>query len=87
MFNYYIQGQANSGTATYTATAPGFSAGQGSITLAPLGIVIVGPGCSACTFQKVDGPKDLTVFTALLDANFNPVQPGTLAGGSPLVEP
>ena len=41
--NYYVIGLGSSGTPTFTATAPGYSPGNGSITLQPSGIVVIGP--------------------------------------------
>jgi hypothetical protein len=40
--NFYVQAVANSGTATLTASAPGFASGSITVTLAPSGFVISG---------------------------------------------
>lgn len=38
--NFYVQALASSGTATYTATMPGFGTATGMVTLAPSGFII-----------------------------------------------
>ena len=82
---YYIQSLGATGTPTYTATAPGYSAGTGSISLSPSGIVIFGPSfCASCTMPLANGPQPLTIYTAQLDATGKPVTPQSLAGGSSL---
>ena len=82
--NYYIQSLGATGAATYTATAPGYSAGNGSINLSPSGIVIFGPSfCASCN-APLGTTLNLNVYTAQLDASGKPVSPQALAGGSSL---
>jgi hypothetical protein len=40
---FWVNGLAAGGTATYTVTGPGVGSAKGTVTLAPSGIVIVGP--------------------------------------------
>ncbi len=86
--NYYIQAAGSSGTSTYTASATGYSSGNGSIALAPSGVVIVGPGAcqlASCTVSASGGAQPMTIFTVKLDPSGLPVAPAeTLAGGASL---
>jgi hypothetical protein len=89
--SYWIYGLASSGTATYTASAPGYGSGGDTTFLAPSGIIIIGPGgVPGSTFVSPNaGPQTLTVITDQLttDGNNTP-QPGgfeqPLAGNVPL---
>jgi hypothetical protein len=82
--SYYVQSLGSSGTATYTATAPGYNPGTDTVTMAPSGVVIFNPGSP--NVSKAGGPKPLTVITAYLDGSNSAVAPGqALAGGSSLV--
>ena len=66
--NYYIYGLANSGTATYSATASGYTNGSGTVTLAPSGVVIAGPnGLGAPVTTNAATPVTLTLYTGTLD--------------------
>jgi hypothetical protein len=82
---YYIQGFANSGTATYTGSAPGFTARSGTVTFAPSGVTITGPsGLGIPFFSTTLGNNvALQVATAVLDpTNLNKVAgQEQLAGG------
>jgi hypothetical protein len=40
---FYVQGLANSGVITYTASAPGYDSATGKVTLTESGVVIAGP--------------------------------------------
>jgi hypothetical protein len=83
----FLQGLDKNGTATYTASAPGFSSGTGKVTLAPSGIVIGGPfGVSKPSFRTTTGaPKTrIAVYAALLDSSLKYVAPQQVAGGRPV---
>ena len=69
--NYYIYGLSNSGTATYSATASGYSGANASVTLAPSGVVLAGPsGLGLLGFTtSVGSPVTLTVYTGALDVS------------------
>jgi len=81
---FYVQGLVDSGSATYTASAPGYASADATVTLAPSAFVIalksrVGlPG-----FQTTTGasPTELNVFSVLLDQAHKYVSPQALAGG------
>lgn len=82
---FYVQGLGKSGTATYTASAPGFGSATGTATLAPSGIIIAGPaGFGLPGFQtSIRGAKvHLKIYSALLDSSFNFVAFQPLAGGA-----
>ncbi|HEY1240402.1 MAG TPA: Ig domain-containing protein, partial [Bryobacteraceae bacterium] len=79
---YFVQAFDSTGQGTYTASASGYGNGQGTVTFAPSGIVILGPNqCIACSFSVAGGAQQLTVFTALLNGT-SPVAPQALAGGT-----
>ncbi|HET8925758.1 MAG TPA: kelch repeat-containing protein [Candidatus Acidoferrum sp.] len=74
LFVYALQG---SGTVQVTATAPGYAAGSGTMTLDPSGFIINSPG--AINTTTFSGPTQVQVTPAALS-------PGTLnwAGNQPL---
>ena len=65
---FYLQGLAASGTATYTASAPGYRARTGTVVLAPSGVVITprpyGPPDEAELFRK-QGESDRGFVSSL----------------------
>jgi hypothetical protein len=84
---FYVQGLAKSGTATYTASAPGFGSATGTANLAPSGVIIAGPaGFGLPGFQtSLRGAKvHLKIYSALLDSALNYVAFQPVAGGSPV---
>ncbi len=83
---FYVQGFADHGTATYTATAAGFDSGDGTVTLAPSSIVISGPSSiKNASFQTTAGSRKsrITVYPVVFDAAGNPVSQA-VAGGLPV---
>jgi hypothetical protein len=68
---YYVQALANSGTATLTASAPGFASTTFVVTLAPSGFVITGPNGIGANFGvlMMNGNVTLSVFANVLDPN------------------
>ncbi len=82
---FYLQGLASSGSATYTASAPGFQSRTGTINFGPSGLTVgatYGAGFMFPTPATVGTPLPVTVNTVLLDVNSNPVgQPQQLAAG------
>ncbi len=87
---YWIYALESSGTATYTATAPGYGSGGDTTFMAPSGVIIVGPGGQpgAISVSLSAGPQTLTVITDQLTTDGqNTPQPGAiqaLAGNVPL---
>jgi len=81
---FYLQALTDKGTATYTASAPGASGSEGTVTFGPSGFVMglksrVGlPG-----FQTTTGalPSQIDIYSVLLDDAHKHVSPQALAGG------
>jgi hypothetical protein len=84
---YFMYGLDVSGSATITATAPGFTTGTGTETLTPSGIVIAGPqGVGLTTFNTplASGNQPLSISTAQIDSSGNFIQTQALAGTASL---
>jgi trimeric autotransporter adhesin len=80
--DFYVYGLGTSGSVTYTATASGFAPATGTVTLAPSGFVIAGPGgIGAANFTATTANTNINVFAALLDSSGNFVATQSLAGG------
>jgi hypothetical protein len=59
---FYVQGLSNQGTIKYTASAPGFDSGEGTVTLAPSAVLIGGPyGISKPSFQATLGTRTFKI--------------------------
>jgi hypothetical protein len=81
--NFYIQAFASSGTATYTASAPGFGSATGTVTFAPSGILIsgrFGPGNPLPT-TTVSPAETITLSTVYLDSAGHSQGAQLVAGG------
>jgi hypothetical protein len=80
---FFVYGLASSGSATFTASATGLGSATGTVSLAPSGIVITGPNSQFPSFvtSVAQGSQPISVFSALLDASDNFVQPMNVAGG------
>jgi hypothetical protein len=81
---FYLQALANSGSANYRASAPGFGEKIGTVSLAPSGVVIAGPfGVGAPSFPTTPGAPNttITVHPALLDQALNYVGVQPVRGG------
>jgi hypothetical protein len=83
---FYVYGLANSGSVTYSATAPGFGTANGTVTLAKSGFLVGGPfGLTQdFTTSTLSQPSSIDVQTAVLDASGNYLGTQSLAGGSPV---
>jgi hypothetical protein len=84
---FYVQALAKSGTATYTATAPGFGSSEGTVTMSPSGFVIAARSrIGATSFVSTPGGRStaITVHAARLDSSLNFAAPQELAGGMPV---
>ena len=80
---FYVYGGANSGSPTYTATAPGFGSANGTVTLMPGGFIVAGPfgiGGSSFPTSPLQPPSTITVYSAQLDQSFNFVTTAQVAG-------
>ena len=86
--SYWVYALASSGTATYTATAPGYGSGPDTTFFAPSAVILVGGALGGSTVSSSAGPQTLTVITNQLTADGqNTPQPGSaqpLAGNVPL---
>jgi hypothetical protein len=84
--DFYVQGLDRSGKATYTATAPGFAPGVGTVTLAPSGIVFAraGTGMERLLATTRQPESEVRICAALLDSegNVEALQP---LAGPPLI--
>ena len=70
---FYVQGLADSGTVTYTASMPGFGSNTGTVTLAPSGFVIAGPtGLAQTSFLDHHRLRRLDPYGLLGVAQFVP---------------
>jgi hypothetical protein len=81
---YYVYALGSSGTATYSASAPGYvSSGDDTVTLAPSGIVVYP---LASTTMGVGGSSTFALYTAQLstDGMNWPMSPQSLAGAATL---
>ncbi len=80
---FYVQGLANSGLATYTASVPGLTTGVATVTLLPSTIIIGGPlGLGKASFLATtgSGPSVISVHSVAIDLSGNYV-PQPIAGG------
>src|SRR5205814_1314506 len=68
---FYVQGLANSGAVTYTASADGYGKATGTVTLARSGIVIAGPAKFGNPLVTNSGiwPSVISVYSAQLDSS------------------
>ena len=67
--DFYVQAFADSGTATYTATAPGFGSVKATVKLAPSAILMVGP-FKGSQFKTTTGmPGKIAFYSGMIDGN------------------
>lgn len=77
---FWLQALADSGTATYTISAPDITAGKGTVKLVPSAIAIIGPYKSTTFKTTTHGQRSrITVVTVALDGSPDEQQ---VAGGS-----
>ena len=83
--SFYLQAFGNPAAVTYTASAPGFQSGSGTVQVTPSGVVLAGPFGIAFPFPfsttTTSSPTNLTAFAAQLDGSGNFVSTQQLAGG------
>src|SRR5205823_3987301 len=74
---------ASSGTATYTASAPGFESAKGTVTLTPSGILIAGPARFGNPLISTPGAwaSKLSIYAARLDEANKFVEMQQVRGG------
>jgi hypothetical protein len=79
---FYVYGAANSGTVTYTASAPNFNQTTGTVTLQPAGFVMQGPlGLGSSSFPaSVGTTQGITVIAAMLNSGGGYVAQQAVAG-------
>jgi len=80
---FCVQGLADHGTVTYTATAEGVGTATGTVTLAPSAIVIFGPfkAPSFPTTPRSD-PFKVSIVAVALDSEMKILEEQQIAGGS-----
>jgi hypothetical protein len=85
---FYVQGAGTTGTAMYTASAPGFGSSTGKVMVAPSGFVITTGGplsnSSRDSFMLTIGTTTprIRVYAALLDSTMHYVATQLVSGGS-----
>jgi len=81
---FYVQALANSGSATYTASANGFGSATQTVNFGPSGFVLASPFGLGANFFTTTGAANstLTVFSGLLDSSNNFVVAQSLRGGT-----
>src|SRR5271166_5655463 len=77
--DFYLEGLADSGTATYTITAPTLGTTKGTVKLGPSAVLIAGPSNSSSFPTTTGRSVQITAYTALLDSGKVLRQP--VAGG------
>lgn len=80
---FYIQGHGKAGSVNYTATAPGFAGGTGTVTLSPSGVIFARSGAGLSQFRTTTGAgkQELAVYSVLLDPQLNVMHPQPVASG------
>jgi hypothetical protein len=82
---FYVYALVNSGSATYTATVPGFGAANGTVNFAPSGFVLSGPFGLGADFSTTTGSplsaNGLEVQSYRLDSSGNINALEAVAGG------
>jgi len=79
--DFYLQGFADSGSVTYTASAPGYTSATGTITLAPSAILIAGPFEASILQTTAGASAKVRIYSALIDSSGAFVQDQPVAGG------
>lgn len=78
---FWVQGFADTGAAKYSVSGPGLAA-QGTVTLAPSGIAIVGPfRVPSFSTTPRGAPAKIQLVSALLDSSRKVVAEQSVAGG------
>jgi hypothetical protein len=82
---FWVQGLADSGEATYTISAAGLESAKGTVTLAPSAILILGPSRVPVYPTTPRGSAiRVTILSAALDSSGKVVGEQSVAGGSQL---
>ena len=79
--DFYVQSLADSGTATYTATAPDFGSMKGTVKLSPSAIMIIGPFKGAAIKTTPSMPAKVAFYSVLINAEGKLVAQQGVAGG------
>lgn len=82
---FWVQGLADSGEATYTISVAGMDSAKGTVTLAPSAILILGPSRVPIYPTTPRGSMiRVTILSAALDSSLKVVGEQSVAGGSHL---
>lgn len=79
--DFYVQAFAGSGTATYSAAAPGFGSAKGTVKLSPSAIMIVGPFKGTAFKTTPAMPAKVAFYSGLISAEGKLVAQQGIAGG------
>jgi hypothetical protein len=79
---FWVQALADTGSVTYTVTAPGLESSKGTVTLTPSAIAIVGP-FRAPGFRTTPRaePSRITLYAVRLDPSMKETEQQMIAGG------
>src|SRR5207253_365244 len=82
---FWLQALSDKGDVTYTASAPGLTTGNGTVTLMPSAIAIAGP-FRGPKFQTTTGaaPTSISLYSVRLDSSLKFAEQQALAGGQSL---
>jgi hypothetical protein len=83
--DFCLHALADSGTVTYTASAPGFGSAKGTVILAPSAILISGPSKAPALRMTSGSSAKISLFSALLDKDGQIVSQQAIAGGLTVV--
>jgi len=94
---FYVQALASSGTATYTASLPGFGSTNGTVTFTPSGFMIAGDSGAASSTTignetKIEtgtglGDVTLAIAPTMLDSSGNVISSATVNNSNNVTEP
>ena len=81
--DFYVYALTNTGTASYTATAAGYSPASGTVTFGNSGFVVRGPAGTGGDFNMTSSSinQSLDIISALLDSGGNVVVAQSVQGG------
>ena len=81
--DFYVYALTNTGTASYTATAAGYSSASGTVNFGNSGFVVRGPAGTGANFNMTSAAanQSLDIISALLDSGGNVVTAQSVQGG------
>ena len=81
--DFYVQGLANNGVVSFTASSTGFGSATGAVTLTRSSFVVSGPFGVGTDFFTTTGADNtnLSLLSTRLDSGFNSIEPQPVRGG------